>query len=58
MNLIKQLKADMITAMKSKETEKLSTLRLLIAEMEKEKVSFKLLTADMSVISAIAKEST
>jgi len=35
-NLLKQIKSDSIQAMKSKESVKLSTLRLLIAEVEKE----------------------
>jgi uncharacterized protein len=41
-NLVNQIKADSVQAMKSKETEKLSTLRLLVAELEKEKVQHKL----------------
>lgn len=36
MTLQKQIKADSVQAMKAKETERLSTLRLLIAELEKE----------------------
>lgn len=41
-NLVNTIKADSIVAMKNKENAKLSTLRLLIAELEKEKVSLKL----------------
>lgn len=41
-NLVNKIKADSIQAMKNKETQKLATLRLLISELEKEKVSQKL----------------
>lgn len=41
-NLVNKIKADSIQAMKNKEKEKLSTLRLLISELEKEKVNQKL----------------
>lgn len=41
-SLVNKIKAQSIEAIKAKETEKLSTLRLLIAELEKEKVSHKL----------------
>lgn len=40
--LVNQIKADSIQAMKDKDTAKLATLRLLIAELEKEKVAHKL----------------
>jgi uncharacterized protein YqeY len=42
MTLVNKIKSDAIVSMKGKETEKLSTLRLLIAELEKEKVQHKL----------------
>lgn len=41
-NLVNKIKSDSITAMKSGEKEKLSTLRLLISELEKERVNQKL----------------
>lgn len=37
-----QIKEDTTTALKSKDREKLSTLRLLVSKLEKEKVSLKL----------------
>ncbi|MER2006530.1 MAG: GatB/YqeY domain-containing protein [Psychrobacillus sp.] len=40
--LVNKIKADAVQAIKDKETAKLSTLRLLVAELEKEKVSHKL----------------
>jgi uncharacterized protein len=40
--LVNKIKADAIEAMRNKEAEKLSTLRLLVAELEKEKVAHKL----------------
>lgn len=40
-NLVNKIKTDSIQAMKNKETATLSTLRLLIAELEKEKISLK-----------------
>lgn len=49
MGLINQIKKELIQAMKEKDTSKLSTLRLLIAEFEKEKVSMKL--ADVTELS-------
>jgi uncharacterized protein len=42
MALVNKLKADAILAMKSGDKESLSTLRLLIAKLEKEKVAHKL----------------
>lgn len=42
MSLIKQIKADTVEAMKNKNKEKLSTLRLLVSELEKEKIELKL----------------
>jgi len=48
-NLVTVIKADTIEALKNKETAKLSTLRLLVAEFEKEKVANKL--ADVSDLS-------
>ncbi|QPK89693.1 GatB/YqeY domain-containing protein [Bacillus velezensis] len=47
--LIDQIKKDRITAMKSGDKEKLSTLRLLISKLEKEKVTNKL--TDISELS-------
>mgnify|MGYP006360413919 CR=1 FL=1 len=44
--LINKIKEDMIKAMKEKEKAKLSTLRMLLAKVEKEKVALKL--ADVS----------
>lgn len=41
-NLVTRIKGDTTQAMKSKDKEKLSTLRLLIAELEKEKIENKL----------------
>jgi uncharacterized protein len=41
-NLVNQIKTDAVQAMRDKATEKLSTLRLLVAELEKEKVAHKL----------------
>jgi uncharacterized protein len=41
-NLVNRIKADSIQAMRDKNATKLSTLRLLVAELEKEKVSMKL----------------
>lgn len=41
-SLVNKIKSDSIEAIKNKETSKLSTLRLLIAELEKEKVAHKL----------------
>lgn len=40
--MINTIKDDMKEAMRNKEAEKLSTLRMLLAELEKEKVSLKL----------------
>lgn len=40
--LIEVIKKDTITSMKNGEKEKLSTLRMLVAELEKEKISKKL----------------
>jgi uncharacterized protein len=42
MSLVSKIKTDSIEAMRNKETKKLSTLRLLVAELEKEKVAHKL----------------
>ena len=39
--LLDKIKSDQIEAMKSKNKEKLSTLRLLVAELEKEKIALK-----------------
>lgn len=44
-SLVNKIKADSIEAMRNGEKEKLSTLRLLIAELEKEKISHKLTEA-------------
>jgi uncharacterized protein YqeY len=41
-NLVNQIKEDSVKAIKNRETAKLSTLRLLVAELEKEKVKLKL----------------
>jgi uncharacterized protein len=41
-NLVNTIKADSVEAMRNGEKEKLSTLRLLVAELEKEKISHKL----------------
>jgi uncharacterized protein len=41
-NLVNKIKSDSVEAMRNKETAKLSTLRLLVAELEKEKISHKL----------------
>jgi uncharacterized protein len=41
-NLVNKIKTDSIEAMRNGEKEKLSTLRLLVAELEKEKISHKL----------------
>lgn len=41
-NLITQIKQDLLKAMKEKDTAKLATLRLLLAELEKEKIMYKL----------------
>jgi len=42
MSLVTKIKSDSVQAMKDKDKDKLSTLRLLISELEKEKVSKKL----------------
>lgn len=42
MTLVNQIKKDVIQAMKAKDTKKLSTLRMLVAEFEKEKIAMKL----------------
>ena len=42
MKLVNKIKLDSITSMKNGDKAKLSTLRLLISELEKEKVSLKL----------------
>lgn len=44
--MIKQIKADLVKAMKEKNESKKSILRMLIALLEKEKVEFKLETID------------
>lgn len=38
MSLAERIKSDMIESLKNKETDKLSSLRLLVSELEKEKV--------------------
>src|SRR6185312_2098838 len=40
--LVEKIKSDIVSAMKSKDKEKLSTLRMLLAKIEKEKISLKL----------------
>lgn len=42
MKLIEKIKQDMKQAMRNKEKEKLSTLRMLLAKIEKEKIALKL----------------
>lgn len=39
--LLEQIKSEQVEAMKSKNKDKLSTLRLLVAELEKEKIALK-----------------
>lgn len=58
--LIKLIKADTVATMKSKDKARLSTLKLLIAELEKEKVSLKLedvyKLADEEVLTVINRQ--
>ena len=55
--LVTQIKLDQIKAMKSKEKEKLSTLRLLIAELEKERIELKIVElSDSQVENVISRQ--
>lgn len=63
MSLVEQLKLDQVTAMKAKDEEgkaKLSPLRLLISELEKEKVLFKMMNvtdlSDEQVMNVINRQ--
>lgn len=55
MKLINKIKQDMVQAMKNKEKAKLTTLRMLLAKVEKEKVSLKL--AEVSDLTEVQVES-
>lgn len=59
--MIKQIKGDLVTAMKNKEELKKSVLRMLIALLEKEKVEFKLETinelSEAQIITVISRMS-
>lgn len=46
MSLVKEIKTDSVRFMKERNTRDLSTLRLLISELEKEKVAMKLNTVE------------
>lgn len=47
-NLLTKIKTDLMSAMKSKEKDKLSTLRLLVAGIEKEAIQMKLPSSELS----------
>ncbi len=56
MNLVEQLKQDMITAMKNKEKEKLTVIRMIKAALDKERIDKKVEVNDDLLIDVVNKQ--
>ena len=56
MNLVEQLKQDMITAMKDKDEERLTVIRMVKAALDKEKIDKKIEITDDILIDVVNKQ--